>query len=81
MHRHISMLGLVLSMTLGTLAAALVTEGAGAASTVTQGPATNPSEIDAAAESERAAVKLDGEALFQVRGIASLPSGRASKDH
>ena len=79
MHRHISMLGLVLSMTLGTLAAALVTEGAGAASTVTQGPATNPSDIDAAAESERAAVKLDGEVLFQVRGIAAYPAEERAK--
>ena len=47
MQRHISLLGLVLATTLGTLAPALVTEGAGAASTVTQRPATNPSDIDA----------------------------------
>ena len=78
MHRHISMLGMVLAMTLGTLAAALVSEGAGAASTVTQGRATNPADIDAA-ESERAAVKLDGEVLFQVRGIPAYPAEERAK--
>ena len=48
MQRHVSLLTLVLATTLGTLAPALVTEGAGAASTVTQRPATSPSDIDAA---------------------------------
>ena len=73
MQRHISLLGLVLATTLGTLAPALVTEGAGAASTVTQRPATNPSDIDAP-DDDRAAVKLDGQILFQVRGIPAYPA-------
>jgi hypothetical protein len=66
MQRHISLPTLVLATTLGTLAPALVTESAGAASTA---PTTNPSDIDAAPEYERAAVTVDGEILFQVRGI------------
>ena len=73
MQRHISLLSLVLATTLGTLAPALVTEGAGAASTVTQRPATNPSDIDAP-DDDRAAVKLDGQILFQVRGIPAYPA-------
>ena len=79
MQRHVSLLTLVLATTLGTLAPALVTEGAGAASTVTQRPATSPSDIDAAPEYERAAVTVDGEVLFQVRGIRPIPPRSAPK--
>jgi small-conductance mechanosensitive channel len=70
MHRPISMMALVL----GTLAM-LVAQDVGAASAVTQGsvPPTNRSDTDAL-EYERAPVTLDGDVLFQVRGIPAYPA-------
>jgi Mechanosensitive ion channel len=72
MHRAISMMVLVLATILGTLA---VARHGGAATTPTRGnvSATDPSGIDAA-ESERAPVMLDGQVLFQVRGLPAYPA-------
>jgi len=80
MHRPISMMVLVLATILGMLAI-LVAQHAGAASTITRGSvsATDPADIDAAADSERAAVKLDGEVLFQVRGLPAYPAEERAK--
>jgi hypothetical protein len=65
---------LVLGTILGTLAI-LVAQHAGAATTRTRGnvSATNPSGIDIV-EYERAPVTVDGEVLFQVRGIPAYPT-------
>ena len=80
MHRPISMMVLVLATILGMLAI-LVAQHAGAASIITRGSvsATDPADIDAAADSERAAVKLDGEVLFQVRGLPAYPAEERAK--
>jgi small-conductance mechanosensitive channel len=74
MQRSILVMVLVLATITGTLTA-LVVRDAGAATTQGRGnvSATDPTDIDAA-ESERAAVKLDGEVLFQVRGVPAYPA-------
>jgi SAM-dependent methyltransferase len=62
-------------------AASPVAQVAGAATTPTRGKisATAPADFDAAAEYERAAIKLDGEVLFQVRGIPAYPAEERAK--
>jgi small-conductance mechanosensitive channel len=79
MHRSVSMIVLVLATIFGTLAV-LAAQDTVAASTPTRGnvSATAPSDIDAA-ESERAAVTLDGEVLFQVRGVPAYPADERAK--
>ena len=74
MHRQISMLGLVLAAILGTAAPVL----AAAASNATRGSGAATDGIDAL-DYERAAVTLDGEALFQVRGIPAYPAEERAK--
>jgi small-conductance mechanosensitive channel len=73
------MMVLVLGTIVGTLAM-LAAQHAGAASTVTRGSVSpaSPSDIDAA-ESERAAVTLDDEVLFQVRGLPAYPAEERAK--
>ena len=79
MQRQISMIALGLSMILGMLAL-LVPQPAGAASTVSRGsvPAPDFSDIDAA-EYRRAPVTLDGQVLFQVRGVPAYPAEERAK--
>ncbi|HEU4342226.1 MAG TPA: mechanosensitive ion channel family protein [Candidatus Binatia bacterium] len=79
MHRHISMVALVLGTILGTLAM-LVSQRVGAATTPARGnvSATDPSDIDAA-EYERAPVIVDGQVLFQVRGFPAYPAQERAK--
>lgn len=74
MHRPTSMMVLVLTTILGMLAI-LVVQHARAATTATGGnvSATVPSGIDAV-EYDRAAVIVDGEVLFYVRGIPAYPA-------
>jgi small-conductance mechanosensitive channel len=73
------MMALVLGTILGTLTM-LVAQHAGAASAVTQGsaPATSRSDTDAL-EYERAPVTLDGQVLFEVRGIPAYPAEERAK--
>jgi small-conductance mechanosensitive channel len=68
------MMVLALAAILGTLPA-LVVRDVMAATTPTRGnvSASDPSDIDAV-ESERAPVTVDGEVLFQVRGIPAYPA-------
>jgi hypothetical protein len=73
MYRSVSMVLLI--ATIFGMLAMLVAQGAGAASAVTQGsaPATSRSDTDAL-EYERAPVTLDGQVLFEVRGIPAYPA-------
>jgi small-conductance mechanosensitive channel len=79
MPRPNSMMVLILAAILGTLAA-LVAQDAGAATTATRGnvSATDPSGIDAV-EYERAPVTLDGQLLFQVRGLPAYPAAERAR--
>lgn len=73
MRRPISMMALVLSTILGTLTM-VVAQHAGAASSPARGNVSaDPSDTDAA-EYEHAPVTLDGEELFQVRGVSAYPA-------
>jgi small-conductance mechanosensitive channel len=78
MYRSVSMV-LLIATIFGTLAM-LVAQDAGAASAVTQGsaPATSRSDTDAL-EYERAPVTLDGQVLFEVRGIPAYPAEERAK--
>ena len=79
MPRSVSMVVLVLTTILGTVAASVAQEG-GAASKVTQEsvPRTAASDIDAA-QYERAAVVLDGQVLFYVRAVPGMPAEMAKQ--
>ena len=72
MHRSISIMILVFAGVLGALSA-FRPESASAASTPTQRPATNPSDIDAP-ELDIATVTLEGVPLFKVRGFSGYPA-------
>jgi small-conductance mechanosensitive channel len=70
------MIVLVLGTIVGMMTGSAV-HAAAAASTAAQGKvsSTDPSAIDGEAQSERAAVTLDGAVLFQVRGLPAYPAG------
>jgi len=74
MHLPVSMMVVALATILGPFTTS-VGQYAGAVTPPTRGniAATDPSGIDAA-EYERAPVALDGEVLFQVRGISAYPA-------
>ena len=74
MQRRISMMALVLGTMLGTLTIRSA-QFAGAANAPTQGnpSSADPSGVDAL-EYERAPVTVDGEVLFQVRGVPAYPA-------
>ena len=76
MYRSVSIMVLLLGMCVWTMTGMTVLHAAAAGAKVS---ATDRDEIDAAAESERAAVKLDGEVLFQVRGVAAYPAEERAK--
>jgi len=79
MHRSISMMVLILGAILATLAMPVAQDArAATATTRSNGSATEPSGTDGA-EYERAPVTLDGEVLFQVRGILAYPAGDRAK--
>ena len=79
MHRSISMMVLIIGAILATLAMSVAQDArAATATTRSNGSATEPSGTDAA-EYERAPVTLDGEVLFQVRGILAYPAGDRAK--
>ena len=79
MHRSISMMVLIIGAILATLAMSVAQDArAATATTRSNGSATEPSGTDAA-EYERAPVTLDGEVLFQVRGIPAYPAGDRAK--
>ena len=74
MYRDIALLGLVLATLLRALAALLVQDAAAASTGPrSSAPAPGVSDIDAT-EYERSAVTLDGQILFQVRGLTAYPA-------
>src|SRR5262245_16076533 len=74
MQRTRALMVLLLVLFLGIASA----EGAGAQGAAKTGKTSDSSDVDGA-DYERAPVKLDGEVLFQVRGVPAYPAGERAR--